>query len=399
MKGKMILLSICALMIFSWVGSPAYSVAQIEQPSSQPEADPAIYGWRQVNKSGFGDPEQFFINRMAVFNNALFAGTRSDTVGGQVWYSEDGTTWAQATGGFDKLANIAMLVGDVISETLYLGTHNPFAGAEIWRTTDGTSWEQVADGGIDNAANYTAERIVVYKNMIYATFNNDSTGAEVWRSATGDDGSWTQANADGFGDSNNTGLWAVEVFDDYLYAAAAQINRPEPTGVEVWRTNDGTTWAQVNEDGFGYPDMINPWMESFQDYLYFTAGTPETGSQIWRCAHCDNTDWEQVVTDGFGKLTNQGGNFLIEYKGSFYAGTANSATGTELYQTSEGTHWRRIMAGGFDSVYNSSILSGAVFNGELYLGTLNNNGWLVPADGAEIWEKFPDLMYLPLVKR
>lgn len=354
-------------------------------------------GWKQVNISGFGNPNSFSVNRISVFDNHMYAGTRNDTTGGELWLSSDGNTWNQATiGGFNTISNLALLPGEAFKGYLYMGTHNPTQGAEIWRTSGGDSWEQVVDGGFNGAANASVERVVVFKDMLYATVNNDVTGVEVWKSSSGDEFSWTQCNPDGFGDSNNNGLWAVEVLEGYLYVATAQ-TKGGGTGVEVWRTDDGTNWDQVNVDGFGYDSMMNPWIESFKGYLYLLSGTPGTATQIWRCDICDGTDWERVVNLGFGNLNNSRGEYLLEYEDYLYASTVNEATGTEIWRTTDGTRWGSVMTGGFGDAHNVSIWSGAIFNGQLFFGTLNNAGWLLPAEGTQIW-KFVDLLrYLPLV--
>ena len=37
----------------------------------------------------------------------------------------------------------------------------------------------------------------------------------------------SESNIDGFGDSQNTGLWSLVVFNNYLYAATAQWGPPK----------------------------------------------------------------------------------------------------------------------------------------------------------------------------
>ena len=90
---------------------------------------------------------------------------------------------------------------------------------------------------------------------------------------------------------------------------------------------------------------------------------------------------------------------MIEYKDYLYAGTVNSATGTEVWRSSNGTQWNLVIKGGFNDLHNSSVWSGAIFEGNLFLGTLNNKGWLVPADGTQIWKDVDGLHFLPLVTR
>ncbi|MGA9351423.1 MAG: hypothetical protein WBW48_21805 [Anaerolineae bacterium] len=59
---------------------------------------------------------------------------------------------------------------------------------------------------------------------------NWNTGAEVWRSPDGT--TWTQVNADGFGDVNSQAVAFMAVLGSYLYAGTYN----EATGAEVWRS-------------------------------------------------------------------------------------------------------------------------------------------------------------------
>ena len=50
----------------------------------------------------------------------------------------------------------------------------------------------------------------------------------------------------GFGDYHNTTISAAAVFDGSLY-----LGTTTDDGTELWSSGDGTTWHQVNSDGFG----------------------------------------------------------------------------------------------------------------------------------------------------
>jgi streptogramin lyase len=361
---------------------------------------PGVPGWRQKNINGFGDRNNNVANRMSVFNGYLYAGTGNDVTGGEVWRSADGINWNQVNlDGFGDAANTQIQVSESFNGNLYVGTLNNATGAEIWRCTacDGTDWAQVASGGFGNSNNSEIERVIVFSNTLYATTNNSNTGVEVWISNTGNSSSWTQVVAGGFGDTKNTGLWAAALFNGYLYMATGQWDAfnedpPTNTGTEVWRTNNGTTWSQVNTDGFGDKGNISPWLISFNGYLYMLSWNIGTGSQIWRCATCDGTDWTQVVSNGFGDGNNIGGNTLLSFGGRLYADTWNDSTGTEIWQTADGTSWSQVNIDGFGNSNNLGVRGAVVFNGGLYFGTLNGS------NGAGIWQKLNQI-YLPLIKR
>jgi hypothetical protein len=296
---------------------------------------------------------------MAVLGEYLYAGTENYSTGGQVWRTPNGTDWSQANlDGFGITSNTAVILGEeAFNGYLYAGTGNSTAGGEIWRCAicDGTDWWQVVNGGFGDGANRKVDRIVGFAGNLYAVANNDATGAEVWKSPTGERGSWTQCNVDGFGDGKNTGLWAVTVFDGHLYAAPTQgvaWNQGTHTGVEVWRTHDGVTWTQVNADGFGDRDNYGAKeVVPFDGSLYVSTLNRSTGTQIWRCATCDGTNWTRVVGDGFGDRDNTGARVSV-FEGRLYAGTDNRATGVQVWRTSDGTSWSQVNGDGFGDSNN-----------------------------------------------
>ena len=54
-------------------------------------------------------------------------------------------------------------------------------------------------------------------------------------------------------------------------------------GCEVWRSSDGTTWNQINTDGFG--DAYNNGalsMAVFWNSLYVGTGNNTDGCEVWR---------------------------------------------------------------------------------------------------------------------
>ncbi len=363
-----------------------------------------VPGWQQANINGFGKLNNWAIHRMSVFNGYLYASTDNNSTGGEVWRTNDGHTWAQVNiGGFGNVSNTTILVGESFNGFLYAGTGNLSTGAEIWRcaTCNGTDWTQVVSAGFGDVNNTTTERIVVLANTLYATTDNVITGVEVWKSSTGNLGSWTQANADGFGDARNSGLWGVAELNGYLYAGTSQWdaynNGGTQTGSEVWRTN-GTAWNQVNSDGFGDSNNIGVWLEAFNGNLYALSTNYDVGAEVWRCASCNGSDWLQVAGNGFGVSNNPSGSFMLAFNGSFYAATNNTVTGTQIWRTNNGTYWYQVNADGFGDSNNVDVWSGAIFKGRLFLGTRNDTGSASPANGGEIWQMLNQI-YLPLVIR
>jgi hypothetical protein len=106
----------------------------------------------------------------------------------------------------------------------------------VWRSSDGMTWTQVNANGFGDGNNVGAYSMAVFGSDLYVGTSNSSTGAEVWRSSDGT--TWTQVNANGFGDGNNWTARSMAVFGSYLYAGTLNMS----TGTEVWRT-DGTPTA------------------------------------------------------------------------------------------------------------------------------------------------------------
>ena len=75
--------------------------------------------------------------------------------------------------------------------------------------------------------------MAVFNGSVYAGTNNQSTGSEIWR--TDNNGTtWSQVNPDGFGDSNTTDIWwnsGATVFNNNLYFG--MLNSAK--GGEVWK--------------------------------------------------------------------------------------------------------------------------------------------------------------------
>jgi hypothetical protein len=102
--------------------------------------------------------------------------------------------------------------------------------------------------------------LTVYRGNLYAsTLGGGGTGAQIWRCQTCDSqGSWQKVADNGFGNGFNSGMSALEVFNDYLYFVVGN----SQTGMEVWRTADGTSWQQVGFAGFGNSNNYAPYWDN-----------------------------------------------------------------------------------------------------------------------------------------
>jgi hypothetical protein len=355
--------------------------------------------WKQVNIDGFGDPRNGGVFALAPFAGQLYAGTVNGDQGAQLWRTSDGATWTSAmSGGFGQASNTAIDHLLEFNGQLYAGTAGDGeSGGEVWRS-DGLNWTRVVSQGFGDPTNGEILRLAVFSDTLYASaWSYTSThGAEIWRSSTGDPGDWTRVVANGFnGDANNAVAPSFESFNGHLYAGTLNTT----TGGQVWRTTNGTTWAQVNANGFGTANnRAVSALAAFKGYLY--AGTVGgaagvTGAEVWRCQVCDGSDWTKVVNNGFGDSATYRAPALEVLGSDLYFVVGNNTTGMEVWRTSDGTSWEQVGFAGFGDTNNSTSYwdnSVAVFDGSLYVGTVNS------VSGGEVW-LYLHKVYLPLVMK
>ena len=235
------------------------------------------------------------------------------------------------------------------------------------------TWTQVNQDGFGDINN-TDGGSIVFNGYIYLKTENNITGVEIWRSSDGT--TWVQINQDGFGDTNNSGEEGGEfiIFQNQLYYLVSN----NITGVEVWRTSDGTTWGQINVDGFGDPNNKEfPSPIVFNNDLYVSVANVVTGIEIWRTQ--DGVNWTQVNVDGFGDPNNNGNDSGgTVFNGYLYMIVNNDITGVEIWKSSDGTNWVQVNQDGFGDP-NNTVEDNITFQCYLYVATINSN------TGTEVW--------------
>ena len=215
----------------------------------------------------------------------------------------------------------------------------------------------------------------VFNGYLYASTVNFTTGTELWRSLDGT--TWTQVNSDGFGRINNNRASLEIIFKGSLYAHTWNTT----TGTEIYRSSNGTNWTRANIDGFGDPNNQRILgTKIFNGYLYASTLNNNTGGEMWRSS--DGAIWTQVNSDGFGDINNDDIRKLITFKCYLYATTTNSASGTEVWRTMDGTTWTQANVDGFGRGSNLQIGGTRNFGDRLVMTTTNNS------TGAEAWSTF-----------
>jgi len=274
--------------------------------------------------------------------------------------------------------------------------------AAVYASADGVAFTDVTSAHNPLLAIGNPRSLRVFDGELYLLGNLSGTGAAVWRTSvcpTANGNDWTVVRGDAFGDSRNLDLPAHAEFLGGLYVGT----RADATiGAEIWRW-DGTTWTpSVGGDptpmgqwpeGFGDPEnkRIGE-LVVFENQLYAAVRNDVTGVQIWRSP--DGTAWTQVVGPSVGTPGEQGG-FGNSQNTSIFASQVfhdqllvgikhqGGATGVaEIYSTSDGTKWDPVVTDGVGSTNNTGIDAMKVAGGRLFVGTVN------ATEGAELWMSF-----------
>jgi len=357
--------------------------------------------WTQVNNNAFGlgDPsgnsysgEDAF--EVAIFNGQLYVGMEADDrYGARIWRTRAGIPTARSQADWEQAVDDAF--GDVDNND-HIDSLEPFAGylyastaqkdanrkgTQVWRSSSGDkgTWTQVNENGFGSSANENFKDLTSFTVTSTAwlcggTLNN-STGAQVWcTDGTLKDGgprlNWAQKNQDGFGDARYVKVWSAGVMGDYLYMGTECYSDGACPGA-VWRT-DGTAagdrwqWTKVfTATANSRVDIIGP----YDGYLYIGfAGS--NGTEVWRSP--EGLTWTQVISNGFGDSNN--GRVIVDagtvYNGALYLATLNQVTGAEVWRTTDGTNWEQVGSDGFGDAHNIAAQL-IPFNGYLYAWVTN----------------------------
>jgi Putative binding domain, N-terminal/Viral BACON domain len=332
--------------------------------------------WRQVvgsvhgGGSGFGDSLNLAATSMATFGSALFVGTENP-FGAEVNYSFDGQTWFLGNNpGFNEPTNDDITGLVPFAGHLYAATRNRSLGAQVWRTALPLGWSSVEGDGFGDPANTAAPSSAVYDGEVYFGTDNP-TGCEIWRSSDGV--AWAQVNTDGFGEAQNQVAETMDVFADELFVGTRNV-----TGAELWKTADGETWSPVMTGGFGSPEneAITD-LAVYQNQLYAGVANGAGGAQIWRSL--DGASWAQIVGDGFGDQGNTDFDGFVVGELGLLAAVSGPTRPATFWLSATGASWAPNSSPGFSNQDNASIEALYNWDDRIFAGTANT------ATGCEIW--------------
>ena len=328
--------------------------------------------WTNVAEGGFGDSGNSAVTRMVSYDGSLYAGTVN--LNGCGLWRYDGTGWTDALAspgpgkGFGDTSNIAVTAMEVRGDKLYVGLtslrldlFNPGSnGASIWEYDGATGgWTKMAEGGFGDTLNAGVTSLREHGGAMYAgtarmqvttqlvdlghlRITVASKGCQLWKE---EPGSWAKVADGGFGDVRNIAVSAMEEYDGNLMVGTANAegsitfdfsgNITESTfdtnGLGVYRC-DGGGLTQLAKGFGGAKDLYTMSMVSAGtkdgDVLLVAVGCTEGAGKLMAY---DGTAWDACAQDGFGNQDNSAVLSLAVLDGLVYAGTANSASGCDVW--------------------------------------------------------------------
>ncbi|MDD3948550.1 MAG: DUF11 domain-containing protein, partial [Anaerolineaceae bacterium] len=280
------------------------------------------YGSAEVWRTDDGSSWQLVDERprngcadLVVFGTYLYCGDWN----GVIWRTSDGEIWEEViTDGFGDASNgIARFA--VFDGKLYAGTWNG-ASAQIWRTNNGTDWTIFGNGLDPDNIVGGAISTEIFGGYLYWGTGNWETGAQLWRT----DGTLLEQMTTG----TSPAISSLAAFDGYLYAGVW-----DATSTQVWRSADGSGWTHMltfSDLGSGIREENG--LEVYDGMLYLVGANPDTGLEVWRTGN--GTNWEQVGFAGFGDTSNERSywdNAITTFGGKLIISTNNYNTGGEVW--------------------------------------------------------------------
>ncbi len=319
----------------------------------------AVGPWRPEAINGFGTRDAEAVEALAELDGVLYAGIRAASGASILRRDGDGPWTTVIAGGRGEPANQAVVALSVHNNRLYAGIEN-VSGAD-----------QSAIGPFET-----------FDGHLYAgTRSIDPTSPpRLWRSASGDSGSWERLRLDLSTISEwpkNGGISALEVYSGSLYVGTCAADM-----AQVYRSADGAIWrpaAQLEPGGdarYALPQLGSgaPCITDFAAYdghLYAALGTDarmgarlgvhvdpkarwrghrrSPALELWRCSHCDGTDWEPASAPGFGDAENRGAMGLAAFEEPpfryLYAFAGSPKSGLAVWRAWDGEDWEAAAPG------------------------------------------------------
>lgn len=353
-----------------------------------PQYAEAAFSFSQSGETDFGDSDLLSLRAFEEFDGYLYACTQHATDGLEVWRTQDpanlnavapSAVWTKVVdGGFGDIQNGLCNDFLVFNDELYLSTQKEVDPGELWKTSNGTNWTQVGSDGFGDSNNYGIGELVSFGGVIYAATVNTNNGSEIWKSDSNGANFTKIAVTDaGFGDANNTTSRDGIVFNGAIYFAYYNL----VNGAELWRSANGSTWSQVNSDGFGAlaNSEIND-LEEFGGFLYATTSNGG-GGELWRSSTATTpASFSQVAgatSASYSSLRS------MHVRNDYFFVARDNGAGSQFLSSTNGTSFTQQNTNGFGDVSYVEIPAMETFNGVTVVSSNNFGGEF------KVW--YPDL--------
>jgi hypothetical protein len=302
---------------------------------------------------------------ITVFVCTLAAGCKSDLRVYETVTGDDGSIWEQVSRpGFGNKNNGSIVSMAEFQDSMYAVTRNDVSGFELWRTSCGR-WDKVRIPGLTNGVfhelmNNVWSDMIVFQDKLYLTVSSGyqgsklykSVGFEIWRF---DGKNWepvvSHAAGEQFtgrisaiascaaGDGSSTAeftdsaaSWAADQFKGgilWITSGAGKGRAFDITG------NTATTLTiQENEAAGAAEDTVCAEQTFDADLPFppYTVGAIAAGAQYKII--------KGVTANGFGELWNKSIVDLEMYKGELYASVGfNYEKGARIWKSADGATW------------------------------------------------------------
>jgi streptogramin lyase len=269
---------------------------------------------------------------MIEFDGNLYAGTGWTDISAhpEIWRSSNGTDWTKVytgTIGYEWNINAFGLYNSQIYTAI-----STEGGVAIYRcsTGDADSWSPVITGGNGDINNDLIHDFALFNNRFYAVGENISNGAFVWKASV-DGTTWTQVNTPGFDGTVQSKAESIAEFNGDLYVGT-KCSAPTCTSgySELWKTSNGDDWSLVVTpfENTNYADITSLFV--FKDSLF--AAVSGSGNTIWKTL--DGTSWQQVNLNGWGDGNSIWSMFdyaITTFNDQLYIATTNWGNGAEIW--------------------------------------------------------------------
>jgi hypothetical protein len=178
----------------------------------------------------------------------------------------------------------------------------------------------VAGTGLGRRTNTVITPGLVFEDRLYAVSTTGGsldtlTGLDVFR--TRDGTTWEKVAGAGFsvGPERNIGGQLMEfkgrlflvsnTMDPRLLIPSQPSERLAPRGFQLRVTSDGKQWTQVGKDGFGADSSLYGGLSSIGGTAYLAAYDYHQGDQLWRST--DGDSWELIFREPVSSWFSMGG--------------------------------------------------------------------------------------------